>query len=68
MIIYSRTALSQDDYGNLTKLTTSGPQQNEVLTKDIHSRELLERIYNQLKILNFQMATLTENPIDEIGE
>lgn len=66
MIIYSRTALAQDVDGNLTRLTTTGPQQDSVKTYDQNSQQFLENILEQLKILNFQMATLTENEIDEI--
>lgn len=66
MIIYSRTALAQDTDGNLTKLTTTGLDKDELKTFDHLSRELLSYILDQLKILNFQMATITENQIDEI--
>lgn len=68
MIIYSRTALAQDVDGNLTKLTTVGPEQDSVKTTDQNNNELLREILNQLKVLNFQIATITENEIDEIGE
>lgn len=66
MIIYSRTSLAQDTEGNLTRLKTVGPQQDEVKTSDQVNNQYLEMIYEQLKVLNFQMATLTENQIDEI--
>lgn len=68
MIIYSRTALAQDIDGNLTKLTTTGEHLDSVKTYDQHSQIFLEKILNQLKILNFQMGTITENFIEEIGE
>lgn len=68
MIIYSRTALANDVDGNLTRLTTTGSQQDSVKTFDNNAQQYLERILNQLEILNFQMATITENNLDEIIE
>lgn len=68
MIIYSRTSLAQTSDGDLTRLTTVGPNQDEVKTSDQDNNELLRSIYNELKVLNFQMATITENNLDEIGE
>lgn len=68
MLIYSRTALAADSDGNLTKLTTAGPHQDELRISNPDGNALLESIYNQLKVLNFQMATLTENSINEIGD
>jgi len=68
MIIYSRTALATDVDGNLTKLTTTGPNQDSVKTFDHNTQQFLENILEQLKILNFQMSTLTENSINEIIE
>lgn len=68
MIIYSRTALAQDIDGNLTRLTTTGENLDSVKTYDQNSQRYLEEILNQLKILNFQMGTITENFIEEIGE
>jgi len=68
MIVYSRTCLSQDSDGNLTRLTTTGPQQDSVKTYDHNTQQLLEGIYNQLKVLNFQIATITENFPEEIIE
>ena len=68
MIIYSRTALAQTSDGELVKLTTVGPEQDELKINDQDSNELLRNIYNQIRVLNFQMATITENHLDEIGE
>lgn len=68
MIIYSRTALAQDTYGNLTRLTTTGPEQDSVKTYDHNAQEYLANILEQLRILNFQMATITENFISETIE
>lgn len=68
MMIYSRTALATDSNGNLTKLTISGSQSDELRTVDSDGNELLRQIYNQLKILNFHMSTITENDLEEIGE
>lgn len=68
MILYSRNSIAQDVDGNLTKLTTTGPEQDSVKTYDQNTQQLLENIYNQLKMLNFQMATITENWIEDIGE
>jgi hypothetical protein len=48
MIIYSRTALATDVDGNLTKLTTTGSEQDSVKTYDQNSQQLLEGIYNQM--------------------
>lgn len=52
----------------LTKLITVGPEQDELKTYDQNATELLKSIYEQLKILNFQIATITENSINEIGD
>lgn len=68
MIIYSRTALAQDTDGNLTRLTTVGPEQNELQVQETNLSEYIEEIIDQLKITNFQLSTLTENFIDEMGE
>jgi len=68
MIIYSRTAIANTVDGDLTKLTTTGPNQDSVKTFDHNTQQFLENILEQLKILNFQMSTLTENQIDEIIE
>jgi len=68
MIIYSRTSLALDNDGNVTKLTAVGPNDDQLRTYDQNTQQLLEGIYNQLKILNFQMGTITENAIDEMGE
>ncbi|MFW6046342.1 MAG: hypothetical protein ACOCP4_00865 [Candidatus Woesearchaeota archaeon] len=68
MIIYSRTALAQNVDGELTRLTPTGPEQDSVKTFDHNTQQLLEGIYEQMKILNFQMAIITENDIDEIIE
>lgn len=68
MIIYSRTALAQDVYGNLTRLTTSGPEQDEVKVADQNANENLNEVVKQLRILNFQMATITENFLDDFPE
>ena len=46
MIIYSRTTLAQDIEGNLTRLTTTGPQQDSVKTYDQNTQQWLELIYN----------------------
>lgn len=66
MIIYSRTSLAQDTDGNLTRLTTVGPEQDEVKVSDQIGNQHLENMVNQLRILNFQIATITENPLTEI--
>lgn len=66
MIIYSRTSLAQDSDGNLTRLTTVGPTQDELKVNDQITSQYMEAIYEQLKILNFQISTITENQIDEI--
>lgn len=66
MIVYSRTSLAQDIDGNLTRLTTIGPELDEVKTSDQTNNQYLEMIYEQLKVLNFQIATITENQIEEI--
>jgi hypothetical protein len=66
MIIYSRTSLAQDNDGNVTKLNAVGPNSDQLRTYDQNTQQLLEGIYNQLKVLNFQMATITENSIEEI--
>lgn len=66
MIIYSRTSLATDTDGNLTRLTTVGPEKDEVKTSDQTNNQYLEMIYEQLKVLNFQISTLTENEIDQI--
>ncbi len=66
MIIYSRTSLATDTDGNLTKLTTVGPQQDKVKVYDQNSDQYQEQILEQLRILNFQLSILTENSIDEI--
>ena len=68
MIIYSRTAISQDTNGNLKKLTVTGVEQDSIKTFDLNSHEYLEKIFEQMKIINFQLGTITENFIDEIGE
>lgn len=68
MLIYSRTAIAQTTDGNLTRLTTTGPKQDSVKTYDHNTQQLLEGIFNQLKILNFQIATITENSLEEIIE
>lgn len=49
MIIYSRTALAQDTDGNLTRLITAGPKQDELLVKDLSGNEWTEAIYKELK-------------------
>ncbi len=68
MIIYSRTALAQDSHGNLTRLTTIGPHQDEVKTSDTKSQEYLSEILNQLRVLNFHLSVVTEVDIEEIGD
>lgn len=68
MIIYSRTALATDSDGNLTRLETTGPNQDELKTSDQTNNQYLEMIYEQLKVLNFQMGTLTDNQLEEIIE
>lgn len=68
MIIYSRTALAQDPNGNVTKITATGPYADEFKVFDQNSQEYLYNILEQMKILNFQMATITENVIEETGE
>lgn len=68
MIIYSRTSLAVDNNGDVTKLTAVGPNDDQLRTYDQNTQQLLEGIFDQLKILNFQMATITENFIEEIGE
>jgi len=68
MIIYSRNYIAQNTDGDLTRLTTTGPEQDSVKTYDQNTQQLLEGIYEQMKILNFQISTLTENQIDEIIE
>lgn len=68
MIIYSRTALATDSEGNLTRITTVGPEQNEVKVSDQTGNEYLEQILEQIRILNFQMATITENFVDSFQE
>jgi hypothetical protein len=68
MIVYSRTALSSDTEGNLTRLTTIGPNQNELLTNDINLSEKLDEIIRLMKVMNFNLSTITGNFTDEIGE
>lgn len=65
MIIYSRTALAQDVDGNLTRLTTVGPNQDSVKTYDQNSQQYLESILEQLRIMNFHLGLLTDNQVDE---
>jgi len=66
MIIYSRTALANDTEGNLTRLTTTGPQQDAVKTYDINLAEKLDEVINEMRITNFHLSLITENFIDEI--
>lgn len=66
MIIYSRTKIAQTSDGDLTDLKTVGPEQDEVKTSDQVNNQYLEMIYEQLKILNFQIGTITENQLEEI--
>ncbi len=68
MLLYSRTALAQDDDGNLTRLTTIGPNQNELLTNDINLSEKLDEIIRLMRVMNFNLSTITGNFTDEIGE
>ena len=64
--MYSRTSLALDNDGNVTKLNAVGPNSDQLRTYDQNTQQLLEGIYEQLRILNFQMATITENSIEEI--
>lgn len=68
MIIYSRTSLATDSEGNLTRLKTIGTGSDAVKTYDENFAETMDEILNQLRITNFQLSLITENPIEEIGE
>ncbi len=61
MIIYSRTSIAQTGDGDLTRLVTTGPYEDQLKINDQEGNELLSEILNQVKALNFQMATITEN-------
>ena len=66
MIVYANgKVLGTDQNGDTQDITAQGIRSDELKISDFESRDYLETIVDQLKILNFHMMLLTETSVEE---
>ena len=71
MIVYANgKVLGTDQDGNTQPIAAQGVDSDELKMSDFESRDYLQAMVKQLKILNFHMMLLTETAVKEedVGE
>jgi hypothetical protein len=64
MIVYANGKVKGTDIdGNTADITAQGPENDELKVSDNESRDYLQRIIKELKILNLHMSLMTDENI-----
>ena len=66
MIVYANgKVLGTDQNGDTSEITAHGMNGDELSVSDFESRDYLQTMVKELKILNFHMMLLTDTAVEE---